>query len=539
MAEDGSIFFADAFNRTPQQAILTPYAGYWQLAPRLIAEAGAFLPVTSVPLFYALCALLLCSLTFSWFYLPHFRPLVKHDGLRLAFMLLLVLMPALDAPLLIAYSQWPIALWGMLLVLMTPPRNLWVQWLLAFLYLAALATAPVLFVLLPLWIWRFAKAPGRAQRAWIGLIILTTGFLTVATVQALAGTPAETVDWSMIMTDVVRGIAFRLFVSPFLGYTLANGITHVLGWSAIYVLALVVAAVLALAALAPANRAKREIYLVLAYIAASTSALYIFRAPHYQYPFASAVSSAPMHTVRYFFLAISVVYLVCLALLDGAVARRKIPSRAAWAGVSVVLLLYSLDFSLAPWWDPGWAQTAHLLDTIIDPTLKDVITWSSLYPPPTNTAFPNASGEAVEIGVPISPQGWRMVLELPADGPQGYVFPEGPRLLSLATNADGNQLQITAFWQTPLALDYTAYIHLLDKQGVRIGGADVILEPPPLADKPEDVWSTQHTIALPPDVEPGSHDVAVGLYTWRQGKLAPGSAVIVRNLVHIGQPNSY
>ena len=147
MAEDGSIFFADAFNRTPQQAILTPYAGYWQLAPRLIAEAGAFLPVTSVPLFYALCALLLCSLTFSWFYLPHFRPLVKHDGLRLAFMLLLVLMPASGRPS--AHCLFTVA--DCAVGDVTGPHdaaaNLWVQWLLAFLYLAALATAPVLFVL--------------------------------------------------------------------------------------------------------------------------------------------------------------------------------------------------------------------------------------------------------------------------------------------------------------------------------------------------------------------------------------------------------
>ena len=131
-----------------------------------------------------------------------------------------------------------------------------------------------------------------------------------------------------------------------------------------------------------------------------------------------------------------------------------------------------------------------------------------------------------------------MVLYLPPGSPQGYLFPEGLRLLSVDSHVAGDQVQVDLDWQTPGTQDYTAYVHLLDKQGTRINGADVKLEPPAGAHKPDDIWSTHHVFALPPGLEDGSYDVAIGLYTLQQDQVVPGSAVIVRNQVHIGQPKS-
>ena len=422
---------------------------------------------------------------------------------------------------------------------MTPPRKLWVQWVLAIFYVAALATAPVLFVLFPLWLWRMFKAPRRAQRYWIAMILAGTLFMFIATLQVQVREPVQAIDWPFLMTDVARGVAFRYFVSPFLGLTLSNEIARVVGWPAIYVLAIIVAAVLALAVAAVTKSAKnngrRWLYFALAYIAISTAALYLRRAPVYHYPFASSVG-APLDSLRYFFLGICAVYLLYLMILDHFVAEQRITGSLIWIVVLIVVLLDSPNFALWRWWDPDWPHAVHLLDHVIDPAAPDTIAWSSSYPPPSNLTPGEEASAALPLRIPIAPEGWTMVLYLPPGGPQGYLFPEGLRLLSVNSHIVGDQVQVELDWQTPDSQDYTAYVHLLDRQGTRINGADVKLEPPPGAHKPDDIWSTNHVFTLPLGLENGSYDVAIGLYTFQQDQVAPGSAVIVRNQVHIGQP---
>lgn len=57
-AEDGSVFFRDA-HELGFHSLLTPYAGYYHLAPRLIAWSGdQFVPTALIPRWYNLCALL-------------------------------------------------------------------------------------------------------------------------------------------------------------------------------------------------------------------------------------------------------------------------------------------------------------------------------------------------------------------------------------------------------------------------------------------------------------------------------------------------
>lgn len=544
VVEDGAVFFAGAFNHPPFEAILIPYAGYWHLAPRLVAAAGTLLPLAVVPLFYAFCALLISSVALSWFYLPHFRTVVAHDSLRLAFVLLLVLMPGLDGPLLLAYIQWPLALWGMLLVLMTPPRRLWAQWVLAVVYVIALATAPALFVLLPLWAWRLVKAPSNAQRGWIGLILFVTVAMILATVQVQRGLPGPAVNWSLLITDVTRGIAFRYFVSPFTGYTLGNEIVRTLGWPAVYVLAAGIAALLLFfVSIPPGVRKNRSTYLALAYIIASSTLLYIRRSPAYHYPFA-AEEGATILALRYYFLGICALLLLYVAAADGLITQQRMALSTAWIGILIVVLLYSPDFALWRWWNSDWPHTVHLLNHVIDPNTPDTVTWSPQYPRPTPIAETAAGGTVLSLRLPISPEGWTMVLNLQPNQPQGYVFPEGPRLLSVDSQVHGDELEVDLDWQTKTATltgsirNYKAYVHLLDKNGARIDGADVPLEQPEVHE-PDEVWTTHHVMALPEGSDAGSYDLAIGLYTLDGGNLIPGSAVIIRNQVHLGQPNSY
>lgn len=44
LVEDGKVFFADAFNLPFYYSVTQPYAGYYHLVPRLLAEAAQFAP---------------------------------------------------------------------------------------------------------------------------------------------------------------------------------------------------------------------------------------------------------------------------------------------------------------------------------------------------------------------------------------------------------------------------------------------------------------------------------------------------------------
>ena len=135
-----------------------------------------------------------------------------------------------------------------------------------------------------------------------------------------------------------------------------------------------------------------------------------------------------------------------------------------------------------------------------------------------------------------------MVLNLQSSQPQGYAFPEGPRLLSVDSRVHREEIEIILDWQTGTQTGtvpaYTVYVHLLDKNGTRIDGADVKLEPPPSTGESDEVWATHHIIARPEGLDDGGYDLGIGLYTQDHGNLIPGSAVIVRNQVQIGQPKS-
>src|SRR6266700_4155620 len=61
-AEDGAIFFVDADKLSWWGALMKPYEGYLHFLPRVIAGIGQYLPLVTVPVFYAVSALLTTGL---------------------------------------------------------------------------------------------------------------------------------------------------------------------------------------------------------------------------------------------------------------------------------------------------------------------------------------------------------------------------------------------------------------------------------------------------------------------------------------------
>src|SRR3954471_23537750 len=69
VAEDGWVFFADAWNQPFPGSLLQPYAGYFHVLPRFIAELFSGLPISAQPYAYAASGLALNAALIAIFYL--------------------------------------------------------------------------------------------------------------------------------------------------------------------------------------------------------------------------------------------------------------------------------------------------------------------------------------------------------------------------------------------------------------------------------------------------------------------------------------
>ena len=81
------------------------------------------------------------------------------------------------------------------------------------------------------------------------------------------------------------------------------------------------------------------------------------------------------------------------------------------------------------------------------------------------------------------------------------------------TPAPGSTLDVLTAWQmlaTP-PNDLAIFLHLLDGDGNLVAQSDAFAA---LSDtlRPEDVFVQRHVVALAPDVPPGPHRLATGLY---------------------------
>jgi len=547
--EDGRIFFAQAYNLGHVEAIIQVYGGYWHLLPRLIAEVGSFLPVAGVPLFYHVTALVISGLAVAWFYLPHFRHLVAQDWLRLAFVMLMVFMPDLDGLMLIAYVQWYVAVWAVLFVVMTPPRAPWLQWALALAYLAALGTAPVLLVLTPLWIIRFFCARSVQQRLWLGAIVAGSLFtaLLIWSVPRAAG--VQRVDPWLLGVDFIRAVSYKVFATPLLGTPLANAVIARFGWSALVGFAL--AAGLGLLLLALRSPARPQM-LILIYMGVAATCLYLGRAAFYHYLFASAASGVAS-TSRYFLIGVMVLYLLLAVLADRLLRQRPQTGRWLAAGAGLLLLLYLPTFRLVNWdnlGDSNWPRYARLISSFAPPNRKLDDAAARVAPLPldtdarypvddrtlSDTPRPAYLADTFPVSVPIAPPGWKMTLFLPATQPSVHTLAEGVRLLGVDHAQTGNRLDVSLFWQGDPAVcrydtetgcpgGYTAYVHLLNAQGQRITGYDVLLAAASPR-QPEDLFMSEHPIQLPPDLPPGVYALEVGLYHFAGGTRVQGSSLL-------------
>lgn len=80
-AEDGTVFFPDAFE-FGYRSIIMPYAGYYQIAPRIFAMVASFFPLPMYAQLITISTIFLFAIVVSKFSEPTYRWIVESDSLR-------------------------------------------------------------------------------------------------------------------------------------------------------------------------------------------------------------------------------------------------------------------------------------------------------------------------------------------------------------------------------------------------------------------------------------------------------------------------
>lgn len=553
-AEDGWIFFADAFNLPAWQALVRPYNGYDHLVPRLIAEISQWLPLRLAPLFFSLSALFITAVSLTWLLLPAYRSLIRHDWLRLIVVILILASPNLEGLMSIAYVQWFLAIWALLVTFVWPTHHPGWSWLLTLGYIAVSFSAPIVLILLPFWLLRCWFAPTRALRLNAWSIVVAQG-LFVGRIWQQRTDPLTMLDLAEIgssLLDLIRAVLYKILIVNLFGNQGGEWLQQVVGWPGIYLIAaLLIVALLASLAWSQLLRTPAQFLFTvsLLYVIFVAAPFYWLRTyGDHDYPFLAATGSDLRAAARYFIVPSLALYLLIARMLDAnwSALQTKRWRLGLGASLGMVLLLYGLTFRLPALSGGNWQQHAWLITQLRagDPSyllwpLEQQIQQASIPAGETQLFLPlifkaQPSADALTLDVPIAPPGWLMRLRLVPPLAHTYDFLGGPTLLWIEPEQVEQGLLVRLHWQGNTLANarqqryYFVGLYLIDETGTVLHSSEQPLPPFP----PESIvpFVSEHLLPIAAaDLDPAMH-VQLRLYQLAGDERIPGPAVEVEGL---------
>jgi hypothetical protein len=554
VVEDGTIFFAQARNLHLVDALTRTYAGYWHAVPRVVAELGALLPLRWDPLFYAASALLLTAAAISWLLLPLHRSLIASDRLRLLVVFLILLIPILDGLMLLAYVQWYLAFWAVLIVFAPMPRPTWTRWPLAVTYVFVALTAPVVGALLPLWLLRSLTASSGEQRRWSG-VITAVSLLAVSLVMAMPGHLGSiSKNLPMAIEDLARAISLKVFTITAVGATFGRHLVFDIGWWTVYLVAIALAALLVAAYATDRRSGMRLTGMWIGYIAVASALPYLVRSADYRFPYVNYVDAPPFVGSRYFIIAALLFVLAAAIQIERALQARPQFARVVVVAAGLLAVSYFGSYRYGDWPESDWPAYAQMLSDVYGRTNSDSLPVHATAPlsgapsepmyartdrypvgdkARSTTPRPSYLADTYAVRVPATFPDFHITLFVP-DRQAGIAdFPEGLRLLDYHVDKDSEDLYVDLFWIGDSKVAgtndqlYTTSVHVLNDEGERLAGSDALLSTDDMNRLPEDVIHLRHTIDLAEATPAGTYDLAIGLYRPAHAGLVPGSFIAI------------
>lgn len=239
-AEDGKVFFEQAWNTGRLHALVTTYSGYLELLPRAAAFLGVSVGLRWAPLTFNLAALVFQVVPAVFFASRRCQSLVPGRGIRLLIAAVYLLLPNAEIDLNITNVQWHVVLLAFLIIVATPPRSRLAKTVDCAIVVASALTGPFGLLLVPIaaiWYWR--------RRAAATLLLLASASMATA-VQLFASfssAPRPTANLGASLHRFVEILANRLFLAGSFGQDQGAKIvitpsdtSHVFAWSTVVVI---------------------------------------------------------------------------------------------------------------------------------------------------------------------------------------------------------------------------------------------------------------------------------------------------------------
>ena len=156
-AEDGTVWFSQAYNHGWFAPLSWPNAGYLQIFSRLVADIGLFVPLTRVPLLFAAVAVIVQVAPAALLCSQRFARVIPRRGVRLVIAALYLALPnAAEVNGVLTNTQWHLALIGFLVVVASPGSVPWRIFDVVSIFMMGLSGpfALALLVVAALYVWR-------------------------------------------------------------------------------------------------------------------------------------------------------------------------------------------------------------------------------------------------------------------------------------------------------------------------------------------------------------------------------------------------
>lgn len=365
-AEDGSIYFQENLTIGFLPAFLKLYRGYPNLAQRLVALAGGWVPFAYAPRVYTTGAIAVTALALASFCLPGFRHIVRSEGLRLGFCVACVCVPGgVESFATPTNIGWFLAVWLVFLSLMRLPASPWRVAALGAGGAIAVFSTPLAVLMSPLWLLRAAAGGARRDRNDVAfaatllvavcLVLTMTHTLGAETTLVLDLPGYGKVPVGFRWISVWNGIGYT-FGSVFLPPVVLNAVAPDHSWL-LPVGALVIGGSAVGVAAAEGDRRLAAVLVCLYSVAGAVGLMVVGR------PVMNAVLGTVLPSLypgRYLVFPAALVVLLVLIVVDGLSPRRMwLGAAALW---TIVACAWGPSFAMPPLADLRWQMWAARLE---------------------------------------------------------------------------------------------------------------------------------------------------------------------------------
>lgn len=346
-AEDGSSWFADAYNHGALSVLLRPEAGYLEMLPRLVAIPASHLDLVRAALLMNLVAIVIQVAPAALLVSRRFQGLVPQPAVRGILGLIYLTVPSQELNANITNAQWHLAILAIMVLIAVPPvSTLGRAFDLAVLLLSGL-TGPFAVLLLPAALIRASTVTWRRWFLGIGAAVGATLLLQIAVAASTHRPP--TARLGIGAHNLLLIVSNRIVLAG----TLAQGRRsdlHLQGTAHGTVIAGIIAAAAGAAGALVLWRASMPLRIFLLFCAGSTAGALLSPLVSPQGPPAWDVLATSVNGDRYFFAA-ELAWLACLLWLVSRIRWKAL--RLSGELVIIVALASGLALS---WQYPAFAD---------------------------------------------------------------------------------------------------------------------------------------------------------------------------------------